>query len=67
MNTKSWYASKTLWFNGLTVLVVVATFLGWTPNQDLANQATGILVTIAPVLNIVLRLVTKQPITTTQA
>jgi hypothetical protein len=62
MNTKPWYASKTIWFNGLTVIVAAATIFGWTLNQDLFNQITAGLLAIAPLVNIVLRLYTNKAI-----
>ena len=51
--------SRTLWFNGLTVLVVIATFFGYTPDQQIAEQTTATLLALAPLVNIGLRLVTK--------
>ncbi len=30
METKSWYLSKTLWFNGLALVVLVASSFGYT-------------------------------------
>ena len=62
METKKWYKSKTVLFNALTILVVVATVFGYTPNQELAENATNILVALAPIINIGLRMVTKTPI-----
>jgi len=59
---KSWYQSKTFWFNGLTVLLVVATFFGFEQNVELAETTRGILISVAPIINIVLRLVTSEPI-----
>lgn len=60
---KSIFKSKTVWFNALTVLVIVATFFGYTPNTELAETVTGLLVALTPIVNIVLRMVTKQPVT----
>jgi len=62
MDTKNWYKSKTVWFNGLTILIAVATFFGFTMNQDLFNQVSVVLLAMSPVVNFALRLVTKQPI-----
>jgi hypothetical protein len=64
MPTKPWYTSKTIWFNGVTVIIAAATFFGFTINQDLFNNVTAFLVAISPVVNIGLRLVTKTPIAT---
>lgn len=59
---KSLFKSKTVWFNLLTILIALATYAGYTPNQELAqNVATG-LIMVSPVINILLRWVTKQPI-----
>lgn len=60
---KHLYQSKTIWFNALTVLFVVATFLGYTPNQELAETTSNLLIALAPIVNIVLRLVTDKKIT----
>ena len=57
---KQFYKSKTIWFNAITILVVVATFFGYTPNAELAETATGILVALSPVINVLLRLVTNK-------
>lgn len=62
METKPFYASKTLWFNALTILVAVATSYGYVPDQSLADHAAGALLFIAPAVNIVLRLVTSRGI-----
>jgi len=56
-------ASKTIWFNGLTVLMVLATFFGFTPNEEVAEMTTQILLAFAPMVNVVLRFVTKEEIT----
>lgn len=60
--TKSALKSKTIIFNVLTVLIVIATFMGYTPNQELAELVSQILIGLAPLINIVLRFVTKEPI-----
>ena len=62
MTSKSWYASKTVWFNALTILVAVATYFGFTPNQAVANYVSIGLVGVSPFVNLVLRFFTKQPI-----
>jgi len=56
---KSWYKSKTIWFNLLTILTVVATYMGYTPDQDLATQTSSILLAVGPLANLALRFVTK--------
>jgi hypothetical protein len=55
-------SSKTVWFNGLTVILVVATFFGFTPNQEVAEITTQILLALAPIVNVILRFVTKEAI-----
>lgn len=62
-NTKRWYKSKTVLFNALTALVVIATFFGYVPDQDFAQNVSGILIGLAPVINIALRAVTTKGIT----
>lgn len=62
MQTKSWYKSKTVWFNLLTVIVVVATFFGYTPNDELGGQVSMLLIAFSPLINIILRLFTKKAI-----
>jgi len=54
--------SKTLWFNLLTIVVAIATFFQYTPNQDLAEQVTGYLLVIAPAVNLLLRFITDKGI-----
>ncbi len=62
-NAKSYLTSKKVWFNALTVLVVVATSFGYTPDQAVANEVSNILIVVAPVINLILALFfTKQPI-----
>ena len=63
MNPKPWYASKTLWFNGLTIIVAVATYFGWTPDQSLFQLVSHVLVAVAPAVNMMLRLYTHRPVT----
>jgi len=62
---KKYYQSKKWWFNVLTILVVVATFFGYVPDQEVAEKTTGVLLTFAPLVNLVLvTFFTKKPITT---
>lgn len=55
--------SKTIIFNALTVIIVIATFFGFTPNPEVAEMTSGTLLALAPIVNLVLRFVTKEPIT----
>ena len=63
MDVKKWYTSKTFWFNGLTLVVVVASglgFAGFQPDPEIQAIGAGVVALI----NLVLRVVfTSQPIT----
>jgi hypothetical protein len=61
---KSWFLSKTIWFNVLTIVIAIAAHFGWTPDPALTATVANGLVAVAPVVNIFLRFVTKQPVTT---
>jgi hypothetical protein len=52
--SKSFLHSKKFYFNALTVLVVIATFFGYTPDTELSDNLTGLLVVVAPFVNLVL-------------
>ena len=55
---KPWYRSRTVWFNALAVLVLVANqfgFTGWSLDPEVS---TGIVALV----NLYLRFITKQPI-----
>ena len=60
---KAFYKSKTFWFNGVTVLLTVLSFYGYTPNDALAQQVSSLLLVVSPVVNLALRLVTDKKIT----
>lgn len=60
---KSSLKSKTLWFNALTVVIVVSTFFGFVPNQDLAEQTSAFLLAASPIINIFLRFLTNKGLT----
>jgi len=62
-NTKNIFLSRTIWFNILTIVVVGATLFGYTPNEALAENVSGILVALSPFINIALRYVTKSSVT----
>jgi len=58
MDGKPIWRSKTFWFNVIALVVFVATRFGYadfTPDPDLMAAA-------AAILNIVLRLVTREPV-----
>lgn len=64
MNTKTIWKSKKFWFNTLTIITVVASFFGYTPDQAVADQASTLLVTFSPVVNLLLTMfATKTAIT----
>jgi hypothetical protein len=60
--SKPWYASKTVWFNAVTIIVAVATYFGFTPNQALFTGVSSFLVAVAPVINLGLRFFTTTAI-----
>jgi len=60
MQTKKWYASKTLWFNLVALLVTVLSAYGYTGELP-ADWAVFVPVIITAI-NIVLRLVTKRAV-----
>ena len=57
MEPKSWYLSRTLWVNAIAFVALVVQSFG-TGFVIGAEEQVGILA----VLNIILRLITKQPI-----
>ena len=59
---KQFYKSKTVIFNALTILICVATYFGFTPNAEIAEQTTALLIALTPVINLVLRTYTKEAI-----
>jgi hypothetical protein len=60
---KSYVYSKKFWFNALTILTVVATFFGYTPDQEIAEGASKTLLILSPFVNTILTLYfTKKPI-----
>lgn len=60
MEAKKWYESKTLWFNLLALVVAVASAYGYTGELPQAWQA--FVPAIVAGINILLRIVTNQPI-----
>ena len=60
MNAKNWYKSKTLWFNGLALVVLVAASFGYT--GEISPDFAAVAPAIVLLINLILRFVTKQPI-----
>jgi len=64
MNTKTIWRSKKFWFNALTIVTVIATFFGYTPDQELSENVSTVLITFSPVVNLLLTMfATKKQIT----
>jgi hypothetical protein len=57
---KSYLQSKKFWFNALTIVTVLATALGYTPDQALAETVSRNLLVFAPIVNTVLILFFSQ-------
>ena len=60
-NIKSWWKSKTIWINALTGIAGVLTAITM-PDAGLDPKTVGIVGSILAALNIVLRLITDEPI-----
>lgn len=56
------YKSKTVIFNTITIITVVATMFGYVPDQELADTTASILIGLSPIINIILRLMTDKGI-----
>ncbi|MGD8500057.1 MAG: hypothetical protein PVJ86_05390 [Phycisphaerales bacterium] len=57
--SKDFWKSKTIWFNGVAAVLYLVNQLGYA---DFVPDA-GVMALVAAVVNIVLRFVTKQPVT----
>jgi hypothetical protein len=62
MDSKKWYVSKTLIFNILYVLVVVAGFFGFAGFEP-SPELKEVLLILGPVVNFILRLLTNKGVT----
>lgn len=65
MSSKAWWQSKTIWFNVLTALLIIATrhgFSEFTPDPNIEFYAQIVETVVVAVGNIILRLVTRQPV-----
>lgn len=56
-NPKKWWMSKTLWFNGLSIIVLVVDHLS---GQNVIPKEAA--VSIIGVVNMILRVVTNKPV-----
>lgn len=63
MDKKVFYKSKTFWFNGLTVVVVGAAAFGYTPDPEVSQAVSKLLLASSPVINLVLRYFTNKGVT----
>jgi len=61
MMPKAWYSSKTLWFNGLSLLIAVAVGFGYGDHEidPMTSELAALLITV---VNIGLRFWTSKPI-----
>tara|TARA_R110000868_G_scaffold312482_1_gene573409 strand:+ start:1511 stop:1717 length:207 start_codon:yes stop_codon:yes gene_type:complete len=59
---KSIFKSKVIWYNLLTIVTVIASVFGYTPDQQVADLTSGILLTLSPIVNILLRFFTTKGI-----
>ncbi len=64
---KKWIRSKTIWYNvvtGLGILLAVLGSYGVTPDPEIVTKVVEINTTLAPLVNIWLRSITKTGLTT---
>lgn len=66
MDSKPWYVSKTLWTNVVAGAVAVGTAFGLDLGLDAEGQ-TAIVGGIMAIANIILRFMTRAPVTVTRA
>lgn len=57
---KHWFTSKTVWFNVLAIVVTITAGLGYT--GEVSEGLMPYMPAIQGVINIILRLITKQPV-----
>jgi hypothetical protein len=68
MPSKPWWQSKTLWFNILSIVgVALAAVLQSAGDLHIPASWIAVLTVVVAVVNMVLRLVTSQPISGTPA
>jgi hypothetical protein len=59
---KSWIKSKTIWANVLAIVIVIALQFGIQPDQPTMEKTGEVMAIVMPLVNILLRFVTKKPI-----
>ena len=59
-NMKKWHQSKTLWANIIAIIALIAAYL--TGDADLQTTVQEVVAPVLALLNIVLRLITNQPV-----
>jgi hypothetical protein len=62
IDAKKWYLSKTVWFNVLYAIVVVAGFFGFAGFEP-SPELKEVLLILGPVVNFILRLLTNKGVT----
>jgi hypothetical protein len=62
METKSIFQSKTFWINAITAVAGILTTIGGSDLIQQNPQAAGVMAIVIGVANVLLRLVTKQPV-----
>ena len=62
MEEKDLFKSKTFWANALGIVMVVATIFGIKPNADLIATLLKVYASLLPVINVLLRLITKEEV-----
>lgn len=62
---KPWYQSKTIWFNVLAILVLIATQFGFSEfklDKDTVDMVLKIIAGVTALSNVGLRFVTEKPV-----
>jgi hypothetical protein len=63
MNGKPLLRSKTFWINLITVVAGILTSVGGSELIQDNPQVVGVMATVIGVVNVLLRLITKEPVT----
>lgn len=62
MKTKSVFQSKTMWVNIITIVIALGAHYGIVPDQMMGDQIAKGIIAISPVLNMFMRLITKDAV-----